>query len=234
MKRASASARHRGRPRSFDAERALDRALQVFWRQGYEGTSMTDLTKAMGINPPSLYATFGNKETLFEKVLDRYIEGPGGYVKESLLAPTAAEFVRQLLSASADFFTDPSHACGCLAINAGLAWNPESKEVHKQLARRHVAREKLFEDRLRQALREGDLPKDSDPRDLARYLSVVFQGLAVQASAGATRRDLQKVVDMVLSGWPPSSQRVLAHPLYENQTRNQQRTRARSIRYPVQ
>jgi hypothetical protein len=81
-----------------------------------EGTSMTDLTKAMGINPPSLYATFGNKETLFEKVLDRYIEGPGGYVKESLLAPTAAEFVRQLLSASADFFTDPSHACGCLAI----------------------------------------------------------------------------------------------------------------------
>jgi AcrR family transcriptional regulator len=172
---------------------------------------MTDLTKAMGINPPSLYATFGNKEALFEKVLDRYIEGPGGYLKESLLAPTAVEFVRQLLSASADFFTDPSHACGCLAINAGLAWNPESKAVHKQLARRHVAREKLFADRLRQALKEGDLPKDSDPRDLARYLSVVFQGLAVQASAGATRRDLQKVVDLVLAGWPPSPRRVLAH-----------------------
>jgi hypothetical protein len=78
--------------------------------------------------------------------------------------------------------------------------------VSKQLARRHVTREKLFEHRLRQALKEGDLPEDSDPRDLARYLSVVFQGLAVQASAGANRRELQKVVDLVLSGWPPSSQ----------------------------
>ena len=208
MKRATVSFPKRGRPRSFDAERALDRALQVFWRQGYEGSSMADLTKAMGINPPSLYATFGNKEALFEKVLDRYIEGPGGYVKQAMVAPTVAEFVKQLLSASADFFTDPSHPCGCLAINAGLAWNPQSKQVSKQLARRHVTREKLFEHRLRQALKEGDLPEDSDPRDLARYLSVVFQGLAVQASAGANRRDLQKVVDLVLSGWPPSSQKA--------------------------
>jgi AcrR family transcriptional regulator len=169
---------------------------------------MADLTEAMGINPPSLYATFGNKQALFEKVLDRYIEGPGGYVKQAMLAPTAAEFVRQLLSGSADFFTDPSHPCGCLAINAGLAWNTQSKQVSKQLARRHVTREKLFEHRLRQALKEGDLPEGSDPRDLARYLSVVFQGLAVQASAGANRRDLQKVVDVVLSGWPPSSQKT--------------------------
>jgi AcrR family transcriptional regulator len=208
MKRASVSSPNRGRPRSFDAERALDRALPVFWRQGYEGTSMADLTKAMGINAPSLYGAFGNKEALFAKVLDRYIEGPGGYVKQAMLAPTAAEFVKQLLSASADFFTDPSHPCGCLAINAGLAWNPQSKQVRKQLACRHVTRERLFEHRLRQAFKEGDLPEDSDPRDLARYLSVVFQGLAVQASAGANRRDLQKVVDLVLSVWPPSSQKA--------------------------
>lgn len=202
----------RGRPRSFDTERALDRALQLFWRQGYEGTSVSDLTEAMGINPPSLYAAFGNKEALFEKVLDHYIQGPGRYVKQALLEPTAVDFVKKLLSASADFFTDPSHPCGCMALNAGLAWNPESKKVREHLARRRASREELFEQRFRQALKEGDIPKGADPRDLARYLSVVFQGMAVQAANGTSRQDLQRVVDLVLSGWPPRP-RNHSHPM---------------------
>ncbi|HEY0257656.1 MAG TPA: TetR/AcrR family transcriptional regulator, partial [Candidatus Methylacidiphilales bacterium] len=195
----------RGRPRSFDSDKALDLALQLFWRQGYERTSVSDLTRAMGINPPSLYAAFGNKEALFEKVLNRYVQGPGSYIKKALLEPTVHGFVQKLLSTSADFFTDSSHPCGCMSLNAGLAWGQESKKVRQQLVKRGAAREELFAQRLRQALAEGDLPEGSNPRELARYLSVIFQGLAVQAARGASRKDLQRVVDLFISSWPPKA-----------------------------
>ena len=203
MKLTKVSRNGRGRPRSFDSEKALDRALQVFWKQGYEGTSISDLTAAMNINRPSLYAAFGNKEALFDKVLERYIQGPGSYVTKALLAPTAREFVEELLTRSADFFTDQSHACGCMSLNAGLALNPDNKRVRQLLKKRQAAREVLFVQRFKRALAEGDLPAGSDPSELADYVSVIFQGLAVQAAGGATRKDLQKVVGLVLSNWPP-------------------------------
>src|SRR5438552_872534 len=100
------SAAPRGRPRAFDADKALDRALQVFWRKGYEGTSLSDLTRAMGINRPSLYAAFGDKEALFRKVLDRYVEGPSAYVREALEEPTARAVVERLLLGTAELLTD--------------------------------------------------------------------------------------------------------------------------------
>src|SRR5262252_2095208 len=95
IRKPAKSARLRGRPRAFDRDRALDQALQVFWRKGYEGASLSDLTRAMGINRPSLYAAFGNKKSLFRQVLDRYIEGPGAYAGEALKQPTARAVVER-------------------------------------------------------------------------------------------------------------------------------------------
>src|SRR5438093_7941762 len=114
-------ARPRGRPRAFDCDQALDRALQLFWQKGYEGTSLSDLTEAMGINRPSLYAAFGNKEALFRKALDRYAHGPASYVREALNEPTARAVVERLLRATADALRDPRTPPGCLAVQGALA-----------------------------------------------------------------------------------------------------------------
>src|SRR5690349_13817425 len=106
----------RGRPRSFDADRALDQALKVFWSKGYEGASLPDLTKAMGISRPSLYAAFGNKEELFKKALERYSAGPACYVREALDAPTARAVAERLLNGAVEMMTNPKNPRGCLAV----------------------------------------------------------------------------------------------------------------------
>src|SRR2546425_106227 len=110
-----------GRPRAFDTDRALDRALRVFWQKGYEGTSLSDLTRAMDINRPSLYAAFGNKAALFRKVLDRYAEGPASYVREALNEPTARAVVERLLRGAARLQTDPRNPRGCLIVQGELS-----------------------------------------------------------------------------------------------------------------
>src|SRR5881397_436962 len=111
----------RGRPRAFDADKALDRALLVFWRKGYEGASLADLTRAMGINRPSLYAAFGNKEALFRRALDRYAEGPAAYVGEALNEPTARAVAERLLGGTIDLLSDPHNPHGCLVVQGALA-----------------------------------------------------------------------------------------------------------------
>src|SRR5438067_5604399 len=110
-----------GRPRSFDIDKALDRALQVFWHKGYEGTTLSDLTQAMGINRPSLYAAFGNKEALFRKALDRYGEGPAAYVRAALEEPTARAVAERLLLGTVEGLTDPGHPTGCLMVQGALS-----------------------------------------------------------------------------------------------------------------
>src|SRR5258708_34313179 len=119
MKR-NKSSRGLGRPRSFDIDRALDRALQVFWRKGYEGTSLSELTKAVGANRPSLYAAFGDKEALFRKALDRYLEGPAAYTQEALKETSARAVVDRLLRDDADFNEAPSYTGGCLMGQSAL------------------------------------------------------------------------------------------------------------------
>src|SRR6059058_5432561 len=109
-----------GRPRAFDVDEALDQALKVFWRKGYEGASLPDLTRAMGINRPSLYAAFGNKEALFRKVMDRYTTGPAGYACDALQAPTAREVVERLFRGALAAQADPRNPRGCLMIQGAL------------------------------------------------------------------------------------------------------------------
>lgn len=191
-----------GRPRNFDAEKALDRALTVFWTKGYEGATLPDLTKAMGINRPSLYAAFGNKEALFRKVIDRYAEGPAGYFREAIDAPTARAVVERLFRGTIELLANPRHPRGCLAVQAALACGNDGDPVRRELAARRTAREAAIRRRFQRARTAGELPKNSSPADLARFVSTVMHGMAVQAAGGASRKDLQKVADITLRAWP--------------------------------
>lgn len=191
-----------GRPRSFDMDQALDRALQVFWRKGYEGTSLSDLTGAMRINRPSLYAAFGDKEALFRKALGRYDEGPAAYVREALNEPTARGVVEKLLRRAADSLSNPRNPPGCLNVQGALACGGGAEPVRRELAMRRAASEAAIRQRLRQAQAEGDLPPDANPTDLARYIATVLQGMSVQAAGGATHAQLQRVIKTALRAWP--------------------------------
>lgn len=192
-----------GRPREFDVDKALDLALQVFWSKGYEGASMADLTEAMGITKPSLYAAFGNKEELFRKALDRYVDGPGGYVQTALAKPNIRAVVEHLLYEAADAVTDPHNPPGCLAVQGALSCGDAAESIKQELMSRRATGEEDLRKRFERAIAEGDLPEGSDAADLARYISAILQGMAVQAAGGATREQLRKIAEMALRTWPP-------------------------------
>jgi AcrR family transcriptional regulator len=191
-----------GRPREFDVDAALDKALKLFWRKGYEGTSLSDLTATLGITRPSLYAAFGNKEELFRKALDRYEAEVGGYIALALASATARGVAEQLLRSAADAQTGRGHAPGCLMVQSSLACGDESQPLREEtLARRATVLTALTR-RFERAKAQRDLPSDSDPAALARYLTAVINGMAVEASGGASRADLERVIEMALSAWP--------------------------------
>jgi AcrR family transcriptional regulator len=191
-----------GRPRAFDVDEALDRALQVFWRSGYEGATMTDLTGAMGINPPSLYAAFGNKEGLFRQALDRYVAGRAEFLSEASGAPTARAVAERLLCGTAEFLSNRRHPRGCLLVQGALACGAPAESVRRELVARRQAGQALIRRRFERAKAEGDLPAQVDPGDLARYVSTVMEGMAVQAATGAGRAELLRVAEMTLRGFP--------------------------------
>jgi AcrR family transcriptional regulator len=190
-----------GRPRAFDIDEALDKAMEVFWKQGYEGTSLTDLTEAMGINRPSLYAAFGNKEALFSKAIDRYLVN-GNRDDLALQLPTAREVVSAKLQASAEFLGDERHPAGCMTVVTALACSPESKRVHENLADKRLAAETRLRLRLERALIDGDLPANANPVALARYVSTVIEGMSVQARDGATQEHLLEIATIAMNAWP--------------------------------
>jgi AcrR family transcriptional regulator len=191
-----------GRPRAFNTERALDSALKVFWRKGYEGTTLPDLTNAMGINRPSLYAAFGNKAALFRTVLDRYAAGPAAYVHEALSAPTARGVAERLLLGAVELLTCPNNPGGCLAVHGALACGDEVQPIRRELIARRAKREGALRRRLGEAKSARDLPADANTADLARYLMTVVQGMAVQAASGANRQELRRVAKTALRAWP--------------------------------
>src|SRR6266581_3044247 len=137
-----------GRPRGFDVDEALDRALEVFWRQGYEGTALSDLTAAMGINRPSLYATFGNKESLFRKVLDRYADGPAAYAARALELPRARDVAEPLV---------------CINVRTAQACGPDAEPAQHEAMTRRAADHAALRRRFRRAQAEGDLPPGAPP-----------------------------------------------------------------------
>jgi AcrR family transcriptional regulator len=189
-----------GRPRAFNPDAALDRAMRVFWAKGYEGASLSDLTRAMRINRPSLYAAFGNKEQLFGKVLDRYVDGPVAYFGKALAAPKARDVVEEIFRGTARMADDPTTPAGCLMVQGALACADAS--VRKKVAARRAAAEVALRRRLQRAKREGDLPKNSDPADLAHYVVTVVRGMAVQSAGGASSDELHRIAQIALLAWP--------------------------------
>jgi AcrR family transcriptional regulator len=192
----------RGRPREFDADEALERALVVFWEKGYEGASLSDLTHAMGISRPSLYAAFGSKEELFHRAVDRYVECHGTHVQRALDQSTARGVAEALLYSAIDLLTDPASPVGCLLVHGALACNESTGRIQHELASRRAASELALRDRFERARSEGDLPSGADPADLARFVTTVAWGMTVQARTGATREGLRRVADLALRAWP--------------------------------
>lgn len=191
-----------GRPRTFDLDQALDHALRVFWRKGYEGASLLDLTAAMGINRPSLYAAFGDKEQLFRRTIDRYLEGPARHVREALEKPTARQVVEHLWRGGIELVAGPRNPKGCLIVQSALACGNEADSLRREMSKRRTALVRRLRERFERARREGDLPKRANADDLARYATTVSHGIAVQAASGATREELQRVADIALAAWP--------------------------------
>ena len=191
-----------GRPRAFDADVAPERAMHVFWAKGYEGASLSHLTRAMRINRPSLYAAFGNKEELFGKVLDRYMAGPVAYFGKALAKPKARDVVEEIFLGTARMADDPTIPTGCLMVQGALACGDAS--VRKDVAARRTAVEGVLRRRLQQAKREGDLPRNANPGDLAHYVMTVVRGMAVQSAGGASSDQLRRVVQIALRAWPKS------------------------------
>ena len=191
-----------GRARTFDADEALDRAMTVFWSKGYEGASLSDLTEAMGISRPSLYAAYGNKEELFRKALERYGEGPSAYERDALAQPTARAVAEALLRGAADVQTDPATPAGCLAVLGTTYCAEESSPIGKTVIAFRVAGHAAIRERFERARAEGDLPAEADPAALTHYIGTVVCGMAVLAASGSTRTELERVIELTMRAWP--------------------------------
>lgn len=189
----------RGRPREFDAQQALAAALRVFWTKGYEGASLSDLTEAMGIARPSLYAAFGNKEELFKHALDLYQEEKLAYVRQALEAPTARGVAERMLEGTISNIT--SECRGCLGVIASVGCNADSPIRDDVNQRSQVARQAMVE-RMARAIEDGDFTMPVEPEAMTRYLIALAQGISVQAGAGASREELRQVAQAALAIWP--------------------------------
>jgi AcrR family transcriptional regulator len=193
--------RTRGRPRSFDRATALEQALMAFWEHGYEATSVSDLTRAMGIGAPSLYAAFGDKRTLFEEVVRVYSGTHGAFAGRALAEePTAREGVARMLREAAAEYTDPARPHGCLIVHAAI--NCTSPEVEALLRERRNANIAAIESRIRADVVAGLLPAGTDAAALARHAGAVIQGMSQQARDGARREELEALAEIATAIWP--------------------------------
>lgn len=191
-----------GRPREFDIDQALERAMRVFWARGYEGASLAELTGVMGITKTSMYAAFGNKEQLFRKALERYGAGPAAYVTRALEESDARAVALAFLCGAVCATTPPGGPSGCLTVQGALASSDEGRAVRDLLVDWRNAAGVHLEERFRRAVDEGDLPSGADPRRLARFIMTTAFGIAVQAANGLGPAELEEIVDTAMLGWP--------------------------------
>ncbi|MEU5725939.1 TetR/AcrR family transcriptional regulator [Micromonospora sp. NPDC047738] len=192
----------RGRPRAFDRTVALDRAMQVFWERGYEGTSLTDLTTAMGIASPSLYAAFGNKEALFREAVAHYNATHGAVPQRTLeQAPTARAAIEALLQHNAYAYVEPGHPTGCLVLLTATTGAVENDHIRQFMAACRTEDLAILQRRIERGVAEGDVPPDTDSAALARFITAVLQGMSAQARDGADQTTLSDVVAYAMAAW---------------------------------
>jgi AcrR family transcriptional regulator len=187
-----------GRPRGFDVDAALDAAIRVFWEEGYEGATLASLTGAMRINRSSMFAAFGNKEALFKKAFERYVSVHLAHIWEALEKPTIRECIEHALRKNVDFLSTPGNPNGCLSVHGALATGPEGDSVKQWLIQGRKLGQAMVKRRFEKAKEEGELPADTDPGAYARYLETLIQGLGVQGANGATKAEMNKMVDLAL------------------------------------
>ncbi|UUZ81345.1 TetR/AcrR family transcriptional regulator [Paenibacillus sp. P26] len=191
-----------GRNREFDVDQALEAALCVFWRKGYEGVSYTDLTQATGVERPALYLAFGNKEALFRRVLERYYEKYLDFIPAALKLPTSREVAAHILFKAAELNTRYPDRKGCLGVHGALACSDEAEPIRLALINARADGEASLRNRFERAKQEGDLPETTNCAALAAYVLAVLHGMAVQAKAGFSRDMLESVAEQALSTWP--------------------------------
>lgn len=196
-----------GRQREFDVDEALEAALRVFWRKGYEGTSYSDLTEATGVQRPGLYSAFGNKEALFRQALDRYYEHYLHFFREALKKPTSREVAADIMYGAVELNTRYPDRKGCLGVHGALAVSDDAELVRRAVIDARESGEALLRERFERAKVAGDLPPLANCTALASYVCAMTHGMAVQAKAGFSRDELNAVVDQALSTWPSKKQR---------------------------
>ncbi|WEJ90614.1 MAG: TetR/AcrR family transcriptional regulator [Klebsiella huaxiensis] len=199
----------RGRPKVFDRDAALDKAMTLFWQHGYEATSLADLVEATGAKAPTLYAEFVNKEGLFRAVLDRYISRFAAK-HEALLfdeGKTVDQALRDYFTAVATCFTSKETPAGCFMVNASAALAASSTDIANTLKSRHAMQEQALTQFLQQRQLRGELPSDGDVSQLAQFLSCVLQGMSISAREGADFTKIMQIAETMMRLWP----QVLQH-----------------------
>ncbi len=198
-----------GRPRGFDEDTALEAAMRLFWQQGYEATGVAELTQAMGITPPTLYASFGNKDEVFRQAVDRYVSGPARHLADAFQQPTARAVAEHLLRAMISLAAGEDTPHGCLTVQGALAPSARNRAAYDDLAARRRAGEELLARRFEHA-DPAELPPGQTPQTVARYLFALSFGLAVQAAGGAIASELHEVANLVMSQWPATTSAAAA------------------------
>jgi AcrR family transcriptional regulator len=200
---AKAARKPRGRPLSFDRDAALETAMHVFWERGYEAASIADLTSAMGITPPSLYTAFGDKEQLFLEAIERYALGYGSAGARALKEePTAREAIERWLMEAANELTQPCHPRGCMVVMAATNCSAAAERVQDALLLRRTEAIADVGRRIQGGIDGGELPPDTNAKDLANFYATIYQGMSMQAKDGATHESLMATVRTAMRSWP--------------------------------
>lgn len=197
-KRVKTGAGKTGRPIGFDKDAALEAAMLLFWERGFEGTSMADLTQAMGLNPSSIYAAFGDKHALFSLAVRRYLETRARYAEEALAEPTLDKVIRALFDNTVAFLTTRGHPSTCMTLAGSMGCSLDATPARDLLTEIRKLNEIAIKERLIEARKSGELSKDINVDDYTRFISLMLAGLSVQAANGSTKAELKRTAQMAV------------------------------------